>query len=151
MMGCDNNCINCHNPKFKDYFINNETIQLFYPQALSEKIGKYMGLYRTDKIVISGGDPLSKYNIFKVKILLQNLYANSTNNVCIYTGKDIEYVKKAEVKGFKFIKCGKYIEELKQESIKTDEYIQFASSNQGLYDSNYNLLSENGRYYFERS
>jgi len=48
----------------------------------------------------------------------------------------------------KFIKCGKYIEELKQKVIKNDEYMQFASMNQELYDSDYNLLTKNSRYYY---
>ena len=35
-----------------------------------------------------------------------------------------------------------------RESKKTDDYIQFVNTTQNLYDSNYNQLSIDGRYYF---
>jgi organic radical activating enzyme len=93
---------------------------------------------------MSGGDPLAPCNIEFTKEFL----SKTSLDVCIYTGHSIEYVKKHNVKGFKFVKCGKFEYENLRESYKTDELIQFASPNQCLYDGEYNLLSENGIYKF---
>jgi len=50
-----------------------------------------------------------------------------------------------------YIKCGQYDISQKQDSFKTDTFIQFASFNQELYkkiENNYVLVSKNGKYYF---
>jgi organic radical activating enzyme len=132
--GCSHCCNNCHNP----------LLQLWQPivfdlDLLSKK-------YKTKKIVLSGGDPLYPLNIGYVRKLLFN---NNSFDYCIYTGYDIDYVKQLDLTGFKYIKCGKYDEQLKQIPIKTNEYIQFSSSNQELYNANYDLLSNGGRYVFK--
>ena len=154
IMGCDNNCINCHNPEFQDrnYNIGTKNESYYY---IAYKIIKNCSLFKTNKIVISGGDPLYKENIEDTKKLIKELnfytpycYDSLSFDVCLYTGKDIEYIKKLDLPKVKFIKCGKYIEELKQKVIKNDEYMQFASMNQELYDSDYNLLTKNSRYYY---
>ena len=71
-------------------------------------------------------------------------------NIIVYTGYNIDRVYKNNINGFKFIKCGNYDSNLKQTPHKTDDYIQFASTNQKLYDKKLNLVSENGKYYFKR-
>jgi hypothetical protein len=63
----------------------------------------------------------------------------------IYTGYDINYAKSLCINGFKFIKCGTYDQTKKCTSGNFETHIQLASTNQNFYDSNFNLLSKNGR------
>ena len=141
-MGCERNCFNCHNPQFKNPKYERDTRVLNFKEFI-EEIEKYSKLYQTDKIVFTGGDPLSIYNL---EFVMGYLKVSQTynKNVCIYTAYDINYVKKNNIRGFTFLKCGKYIEELRQASIKTDESFQLASKNQTIYNSNFELLSHMG-------
>lgn len=143
MTGCDNSCKGCHNIQFKNPNVDN-SVEFSIEEIISniEKLSKRI---QSNKVVLSGGDPLSKYNIETTKILLKC----KEFDYCVYTGHDIEYVKKNEVSGFKFVKCGNYLEEFKQESSKTDDYIKFASTNQELYNEEYKKISLNGVYYFK--
>ena len=63
-------------------------------------------------------------------------------------GANIDEVKKANLHGFKYIKCGKFDESEFIGSQKTDDYMQFATKNQQLYDANLKLLSKDGIYNF---
>jgi anaerobic ribonucleoside-triphosphate reductase activating protein len=143
IMGCNHNCFNCQNKEFQD--IN-------YKESINVNISEFFELlkyfskkYRTNKVVLSGGDPLHPNNINKVKEILLNKEYDFT----LYTGYDIEYVIKNNVFGFKFIKCGKYNEIYKKTSEKNNDFFVLASENQKIYDSNYNLISNNGILYFK--
>jgi organic radical activating enzyme len=147
-MGCDNDCIDCHNKQFLNP--NNDVdTKIFNLSEITNLIEKYCSKINTNKIVFSGGDPICGYNINSMKILLDHIY--NEYDVMIYTGKSKQYVIDNNIKNFKFIKCGKYIPTLKQLSEKTDSYIQFSSTNQELYDENLNLISKNGVYYFKEN
>lgn len=140
MNGCEHNCTDCHNKELQK--------EKTYPVNIIDKIIDYCNRNKTNKIVLSGGDPLYKTNIDltnKIIDMCKNNY-----DICIYTGYNIDYAKKVLHLGFKFIKSGKYIPELKQKSIKNDDYIQLASSNQEFYNKNYMLISNKGRYYFNK-
>jgi organic radical activating enzyme len=143
--GCDLNCVGCQNPNLKSvsgtggFVMDNDMIIKTIQSACDRS--------RTNKIVFSGGDPLSKINIEGTKYLLEKLQNNY--DIMIYSGMDIDYIKKECISGFKFIKSGPYIQRLKQTPIKTNEQMVFGSKNQRLYDANYNLLSEDGIYVFE--
>ena len=139
-MGCSHNCGGCQNPDFQNMHYNNNTINVD-SNILDSIIQDGFKRYNTNKIVLSGGDPLYSKNIEYTKELVLKY------DVCIYTGYEMEYVHKF-ISGYKFIKCGKYIEELHQLSEKTNQYIKFASTNQKLYNSKEKLLSVNGIYYF---
>ena len=143
MMGCDNGCIGCQNPEFQNpqylSFTRDYTVDSFI-----EYINELCERNQTNKVVLSGGDPLSCFNIDFTKEFL----SKTDKDVCIYTGHDIDYVKEHQVKGFKYIKCGKYDHTNKQESYKTDYVMQFASPNQILYDDLCIELSVNGVYKF---
>jgi organic radical activating enzyme len=148
MMGCTNNCYGCHNPFFKDPFY--KEVQPFVSfiegvDFISNEIKRVCNILLTNKVVLSGGDPLSIYNIEGTKSILLN---NNNIDFCIYTSMDINDVKKNNVQGFKFIKCGEYDINKAQSPEKTNKYLQFASSNQKLYNERGDLLSDNGRYYF---
>lgn len=136
--GCDNNCNNCQNT-------NLQTFKEFSKTKIINNIYKLCDRIKTKKIVLSGGDPIYKTNIGFTNELLMIF---NKFDICIYTGYDVEYVKKVLSSGFKFLKCGKFDESKFIGSKKTDEYIQFASSNQKLYDKNFNLISKEGVYKF---
>lgn len=149
-MGCTNNCDGCHNPEFRDPLYKDGAPFVSYIEGIDSihlKIRKMCYLLSTNKVVLSGGDPLSTYNIEETKSILSR---NTDLDFCIYTSMGIENVISNNVKGFKFIKCGGFNKELIQPSEKTNDYIQFASSNQELYDNDFNLLSTSGRYYFNK-
>jgi organic radical activating enzyme len=141
-MGCEQSCLNCHNTEFKNPKHNKNTRYLDF-KSFTEEIEYHSTLYQTNKIVFTGGDPLSSYNMEFVKGYLK-VAPVYNKHICIYTSYDISYVRSNNVSGFKFIKCGKYIEELKQKSYKTDELFQLASSNQNIYNSNLELISKLG-------
>lgn len=143
MMGCDNGCYLCQNPDFQNPFYPNFTKE-YTAENFTKEIEYLCERNLTNKIVLSGGDPLAPCNINFTKEFLDKTYLD----VCIYTGHSIEYVKEHNIEGFKFIKCGKFEYDKLRESFKTDELIQFASPNQALYDGEYKLLSENGIYKF---
>ena len=143
MMGCDNDCPFCQNPDFQNPNYDNETKD-YDVDSLIEELKMLCERHRTNKIVLSGGDPLSCFNIKFTKEFLEK----SPFDVCIYTGHTIDYVKLHKVSGFKYLKCGMYLKNDSQVSEKTDTYMQFASKNQKLFDSNYCCLSQNGLYYF---
>jgi len=147
--GCTHFCKDCQNKEFQVF---DEKRDIFSLEDYI-KLKKTCYYNNTNKIVLSGGDPL--YTIIekkdhKVQDKINYLF-EMNYDICIYTGYDIGQVKENNVRNFKYIKCGKYMPELKQLSEKTDEYLQFSSSNQKLYDSNFNLLSNNGRYYFKEN
>ena len=143
MMGCDNACPLCQNPNFKNpnFTINTKDYNV---DSLIDELMILSKRHHTDKVVLSGGDPLSCFNIEFTKQLL----LKTSLKVCVYTGHSIDYVKLHNVKGFEFIKCGLFDKNRFQESKKTDEYMRFASTNQKLFDSNYCCLSQNGLYLF---
>lgn len=142
MMGCNNNCVNCQNPKFKNHECE-EGKEVTVEELINDLV-LFSERNRTNKIVLSGGDPLSDKNIDFTKLLLNNM---KEYDFCIYTGHNIEYVKENNIDA-QFIKCGNYIPTCKQESKKTNDYMMFASSNQQLYNREYCLLSKNGVYLF---
>ena len=142
--GCTNNCEGCHNPLFQSQLMMNTntfTIKSFYKLLLEECYKQ-----KTNCVVFSGGDCLSEYNVDFTREFL-NKYQNIFD-ICIYTGSTIGEVKEKNITGFRYIKVGKYSQDLKQESTKTDEYFQLASSNQEIYDYEFNLLTDKGRLNF---
>ena len=146
MLGCDIGCMGCINKSLADITIENDNKITISVIKLIELLKIKSKNTKSNKICLLGGDPLFNKNIDFTRELL--ISTNNLFDFCVYTGYDIDYVVKNDISGFKFIKTGKYIEELKQESLKTDDFIQFASKNQHLYDSQFNLLSKEGKYYF---
>ena len=143
MMGCDNGCLKCQNPEFQNPLYDKLTKD-YTPQELEEELKILGKRNRTNKLVLSGGDPLAACNIEFTKEFL-----NITSfDVCIYTGHNIEWVKEHNVSNFAFVKCGKFDYKTFRESLKNDEKMVFASPNQELYNNNFDLLSKDGIYYF---
>jgi hypothetical protein len=149
-LGCDNFCSNCHNTILQNYNTDkiNEKIHIkvFSVTEFYEELKKFCIKSKDNKVVLGGADFLYSLNIEFTKQFVKS-YGNIFD-ICIYTGYDIQFIKQNNIKGFKFIKVGKYDESLKQEAIKTDSYLQLASTNQEIYNQNYNLVSRNGRMNF---
>ena len=140
MPGCDNGCKGCQNldlQKFEGYSEIPILIDLLY---------SYCNRSKTNKLCLQGGDPLYKENLYFTRCILLKL--SELLDICIYTGKELEEVKKLDLKGFKFIKCGQFDSTKFIGSKKEDTYLQLASSNQKLYDKDLKLLSKDGIYYF---
>lgn len=136
--GCEHSCNSCQNKKLQNFKSGNviTTTSLYtLASTLSKK-------NNTKKIVFSGGDPLSLYNIEGIKYFTHQ-YGNEFD-ICIYTGYDISYVKQNEITGFKFIKCGTFIENQKRESGNFEDKFILASPNQNFYDANYKQISNEG-------
>lgn len=138
--GCDRNCQGCHNTDLQKFI-------KFDHKKIIQEIKNYCKRVKTNKIVLCGGDPLFHRNLSLTKEILWNL--KSDYDICIYTGATIKEVKDLRVKGFKYIKCGVFDLTKFVGAAKTDEYMQFATTNQELYDENLNLLSKDGKYYFK--
>ncbi len=148
MSGCIHNCLGCQNPQLQKL---HEEWTYTEEQNIILKLQSLCLRNETNKIVLSGGDPLSPCNRELTRHIC-DLLGNNTEykyDICIYTGYDIEEVKEMELSGFKFIKCGKFDAHTMRESKKTDDYIQLVNTTQNFYDNNYNQLSQEGRYYFK--
>ena len=137
--GCDRNCPGCHNTELQNY------IKFDSEQVIGELVD-YCKRLNTNKIVLCGGDPLYHKNLSLTGDILRTL--GGRYDICIYTGANIDEVKALDITGFKFVKCGIFEASKFVGATKTDDYIRFATTNQELYDSQFNLLSKDGTYYF---
>lgn len=146
MSGCSHNCPGCQNPQLQKLHENwTEEEQI----SIIDKIIDLCKRNETNKIVLSGGDPLNPCNR-NLTISICTELGNNGYEICIYTGYEVEEVKKMHLHGFTFIKCGKFNVNNMQESKKTNTYIQFVNATQNLFDRNFNQLSIDGRYYFSK-
>jgi len=141
--GCEHNCPQCHNSSLQNSISNlkysvNELFALLTTASQT---------FRTTQIVFTGGDPLYKHNINFVRTFLER---NNKFDICIYTGYNITYAKQNNISGFKFIKTEVFQQSHQVKPAKTDEYFQLASTNQCIYDENYQLLTKNGKLYFPK-
>lgn len=142
--GCNHNCPDCHNLNIQNPNIGEEIDSEKLYKIVKRECKKNL----TNKVVFSGGDPLSPFNIDVIRDFL-NIYGNEFD-VVIYTGYGIKYVKENKIKNFKFIKCGIFDKQRKQESGNFENYFQLASANQNLYNNNYEQVSINGRLIYEK-
>lgn len=146
-LGCIHNCKECHSPNLqKTIYKGNESVSshTFDLQSFIEAIDNKANWLNTNKVVLSGGDPLHKNNIDVVRDFLKQ----TKLDVCVYTGYDIEYVKQNNISGFKYIKCNPFQIANKQLSLKNDNMLVLASTNQVIYDHNYKPISKSGIYHF---
>lgn len=138
--GCSHACEGCHNPELQEFRPYNK-------EKLLEDI-KTVSLTATapptDKVVLSGGDPFFPLHFDNTIWLMRHLKMLDFK-VCVYTGFDINFVRKKLVKWFDFIKCGVYNIQLSRPSEKTDEHFILSSSNQDFYNSKYKKISTNGK------
>lgn len=143
-MGCPHECDGCQNPEFKKYSDDGAT--KIDVNGLYSLIINGAKKYRTNKVVLSGGDPLASYNIKFVKCLLES---SIDLDYCIYTGYEIDRVTEYGVSGFKFIKTGRFVKSLSRTPEKTNEKMVLASSNQKFYDENLLIMTTDGILYLD--
>ena len=142
--GCSHNCLGCQNPKLQEL---HEEWTYEEEQEILQNLQRLCFRCDTNKIVLSGGDPLSPCNR-NLTIHICSILG-STHDICIYTGYSHQEVKNMQIKGYKYVKCGRFDIQHKQKSYKDDEKMQFASPNQELYlFGNDVSLTKNGVFYF---
>jgi len=144
--GCDFSCSHCSNPELRDTNCTKDTYR-YSVEELTTKIVEVCENNSTNHIVIVGGDSCARDNRNFTKAFVERMHENY--NICIYTGYTIDDVGWFGIDGFKYIKCGTFNDSMQQISEKTDDYMQFASKNQILYDEDLNQLSNEGKYYFK--
>lgn len=140
MPGCNRNCEGCQNSSLRHEVAYTNVEDLI--QLLQDKCKRA----HTNKLCLQGGDPLFDRNIAVTKRILKEL--SNKLDICIYTGANIDEVKKANLHGFKYIKCGIFDKNKFVGSKKTDDCMQFATTNQQLYNSDLQLVSKDGIYNF---
>jgi len=126
--GCrEHPCKGCHNPE-----LHNENIGIELNKdelnKIKDKINDFTNLI--NNIFILGGEPLEK-PIKEVEWLLGEL-KKTKKEIWLFTRFEFEQVPKEIKELVDYLKCGKYIEEL-----KTDDNIQYgvklATKNQRIY------------------
>ena len=143
--GCDNNCDGCQNPLLSTYIApGTKSVTI---DDLSILIHQFAERIKTNKLILSGGDPCYSYNLPGVNLFIQR--NKDIYDICIYTGKEISFVKEHVEPGFKFIKVNKFDKQMERPSMKTDEFFQLSSPNQEIYNDRYECLTENGIFYFK--
>ncbi len=145
VMGCRLPCEGCQNPKFKDRHYDVGTKKMS-PKDILIEIEKLSEKINSNKVVLTGGDPLDRLNVEDTKLLIK--MGKKKFDFCIYTGQIVSNIQGKMIDGFKFLKTENFKKDKFQLPEKTDEYIRFASTNQRLYDENYKLISKDGIYYF---
>lgn len=140
MSGCNRNCSGCQNASLK------EEVKYKDLDSLITELKNKCKNSRTNKLCLQGGDPLFTGNLKVTKKILDELADEL--DICIYTGANIDEVRSSGIKGFKYIKCGKFDKSCFVGSKKTDTYIQFATKNQQLFDEDLKLISKDGIYNF---
>lgn len=141
MSGCEHHCPGCQNPELQKLH------EFWTSQQISDIVEEI--IYRcarneTNKVVLTGGDPLHPCN----RPLTSAICAILGIDICIYTGYTDSEVKDIPIRGFKYIKCGRFDTKNQQKSEKTDDYIQFVNKTQNLFDSELRQISKDGRFYF---
>ena len=127
--GCNGNphCTGCHNPEGWNFDIGTKyTKQYFY--SISCKIKEFSSLI--DNIIIFGGEPLDQNHNELIEMLHDLITLKLP--IWLFTRYDINDVSDDIKSCCEYIKCGRYIPEL-----KTDNNIQYgiklATSNQKIY------------------
>jgi organic radical activating enzyme len=98
---------------------------------------------RTDKVVLTGGDPLFYENL-GFTIGLMKILSDRGMKIALYTGETHSNVKMFGIKGYEFVKCLPYEESLAQKQEKDDTKMVLASRNQQIWDKHGNLLTIGG-------
>ena len=127
--GCSGkpHCDGCHNPESWD-FNKGELFDDIYWSKIKSKIEEFNLLI--DKVMLFGGEPLDQTHDELLNLL--NKINKTNKEIWLFTRYEIEEVPDSIKNSCDFIKCGRYIEEL-----KTDNNIQhgfkLATSNQKIY------------------
>lgn len=127
--GCNGNphCTDCHNPEGWDFDIGKKYTKQYF-DSISCKIEEFSSLI--DNIMIFGGEPLDQNHNELIEMLHDLITLKLP--IWLFTRYDINDVSDDIKSCCEYIKCGRYIPEL-----KTDNNIQYgiklATSNQKIY------------------
>lgn len=142
-IGCPHKCTGCHNSQLQD--VEYSEYDEFEITALLKFFKELADKAQSNNFTIIGGEPLAPWNIAGIKELLR---LNNQFNICIYTGYGVNFAKKIGLSGFSFLKTGLYNESLvnplHSSPSKPDNVFTLATTNQELYDGEYNLISKQG-------
>lgn len=106
--GCTHGCKGCQNKELWDfnkgeYFGANELFDLIVKETEKTKI-------RT--VTLLGGEPLQQNDIAGLVVLCKRLWC-ADYKIWLYTGYEFKDIPKIFLRYVDYIKCGKYIEELR--------------------------------------
>lgn len=134
-VGCGHSCPGCHNPELqssKGFGLVFDEYDESNIETFVDKIDLFCKKNYTNKIVLSGGDPL--FYIDFIKDLLVRLKRTNLQ-VCVYTGFTDEYCRANELSNFKYLKVGRY----EKDSVKGKK---LSSSNQKVLNENYEDVTD---------
>lgn len=120
--GCNLKCKNCHNRKLW----NKEYGNKYKVESVVKIIRATCNKLDIKSVVLLGGEPLQQ-DKQELLSLCQSL-SEAGLKIWLYTGYELEDIDKEILKYIYTIKCGRYIDELKQDKFP-------ASSNQKVYRS----------------
>ena len=150
--GCSHKCKGCQNPQLKDQ------VHGYSKEDIIDIIVSKCKRHKTTKIVFSGGDPFYPSNKDNLNDMLEIISYLESNGytLCVYTGFLVDdvltiYNDRLDLVKPSFLKCGKFVEEHRRLSDKTDDVLVLASPNQNFYkkaDKGYDKISSEGVLYF---
>lgn len=118
--GCNFQCKGCHNPRLQDAGEGDE----FTLGGLFAIVTSCLMKCKSKYVVLLGGEPLHQDQ--QELLLLCRLLDEAGYKVWLYTGYNLDEVPQAIIQHLYTIKCGQYIESLRQDGFP-------ASSNQKVY------------------
>jgi anaerobic ribonucleoside-triphosphate reductase activating protein len=120
-------CSGCHNPESWNFNQGNLYSQEYF-KLLKQKVISFNNLI--DNIMIFGGEPLDQ-NHEELLLMLKDL-KTLNKSIWLFTGYNIEEIPLKIKENCNYIKCGRFIPELKtHENIMYG--IKLATSNQTIY------------------
>ena len=128
--GCNGqpHCKNCHNPVSWRFDLGEQYNRDYFEKNIKNKVTEFDSLIKN--IMIFGGEPLDQ-DINELTKMLKDI-TELNLPVWIFTRYDINDIDDSVKQYCDYIKCGRYIEEL-----RTDDNIQYgiklATSNQHIY------------------
>jgi len=147
VVGCAHGCEKCHNPQFQSLDNNPPSVVPMRIETLIPTLREECRKNRTNKVVLTGGDPLFSDNLEFITILLEQ--TSTEFDYCLYTGYELDRIRDYNISGFKFVKTGTYMADQSQTPQKTDEKFVLASKNQKIYNDKLSLLTKDGILFFE--
>lgn len=137
--GCDApHCVGCHNPELWSFDVGEELIKGWL------KIERYLNKFNKliNNVMIFGGEPLDQYpddlDWLLTSLNNRKFIFNDKYDIWLFTRYKFEKVPVYIKRHCDYIKCGKYVEEL-----KVDDNVQFGiklvTSNQKIYKRGYDF------------